>query len=233
MFKNDLIDTRKYDDSNNIDIAEFMPKFPYRWCFIGSSGAGKTNALLNILNHLHFDKLILICPTCKYQPKYRYLTDKLDKKHKSLEKKLPKGYNLAPLYELYEELPSDLLDSLDTRQQNLIIFDDMLAADKKSQLAITDIFIRGRHKNTALIYLSQSYYKIPKTIRLQCNAINIFHGVSEAELGYLYRDIGIGIGRKTFINKISDLIAKPYSFVHINMDSNTPYRDTNFNEIVF
>ena len=40
--------------------------------------------------------------------------------------------------------------------QKLVIFDDFVC--EKNQKPLIDYFIRGRHKNYSLIYLSQSYY---------------------------------------------------------------------------
>ena len=51
--------------------------------------------------------------------------------------------------------------------QKLVIFDDYVC--DKNQRQIIDYFIQGRHKNCSVIYLSQSFYKTPKDIRLNCS----------------------------------------------------------------
>ena len=38
----------------------------------------------------------------------------------------------------------------------------MIKFVKKNLKDMIDYFIRGRHKNLSVIYLSQSYYKMPK-----------------------------------------------------------------------
>ena len=51
----------------------------------------------------------------------------------------------------------------------LIVFDDMIAdvdANKKWGLIVTELFVRGRKLNISLGFISQSYCKLPKTIRL-------------------------------------------------------------------
>ena len=50
--------------------------------------------------------------------------------------------------------------------QKVVIFDDYLC--EKNQRQLIDYFIQGRHKNCSVIYLSQSFYKTPKDIRLNC-----------------------------------------------------------------
>ena len=51
--------------------------------------------------------------------------------------------------------------------QKLVIFDDYVC--DKNQRRIIDYFIQGRHKNCSVIYLSQSFYKTRKDIRLNCS----------------------------------------------------------------
>ena len=51
--------------------------------------------------------------------------------------------------------------------QKMIIFDDYVC--EKNQREIVDYFIQGRHKNCSVIYLSQSFYKTPRDIRLNCS----------------------------------------------------------------
>ena len=50
--------------------------------------------------------------------------------------------------------------------QKVVIFDDYVC--EKNQRQLIDYFIQGRHKNCSVIYLSQSFYKTPKDIRLNC-----------------------------------------------------------------
>lgn len=232
MFKNQLVDTAKFEDNSNINLSDAMPQHPFRWLFIGSSASGKTNALINTLKHLYFDKIIIICPTVRIQGKYLYLIDQLEKRDKAIKKKLHKSLTLEPGFATYESMPDGLIEMLDRDQQNLIIFDDLLCVDRRDEKQIQDLFIRGRHKNASMIYLTQSYYKVPRALRLQVNAFNIFHSVNRSELGQLYKDLGISISRKKFIDVISDLIREPYSFVHINTDSKTPYRNDKFEPLL-
>ena len=54
------------------------------------------------------------------------------------------------------------------------MFDDMIADKKinKKLSPITELFLRGRKFNMSLAFKSQSYFKVPKTIRL--NATHYF-----------------------------------------------------------
>ena len=51
----------------------------------------------------------------------------------------------------------------------LVVFDDMIAdmeSNKKSCPIVTESFLRERKLNISLDFISQSYFKVPKTIRL-------------------------------------------------------------------
>ena len=59
--------------------------------------------------------------------------------------------------------------SLDKENKILIVFDDMIADmihNKKVNSIITELFIRSRKLNISLVFISQSYFRVPKDVRL-------------------------------------------------------------------
>ena len=55
------------------------------------------------------------------------------------------------------------------RKKNLIVFDDMIAdimTNKKSQAIIKELFIRRRKLNISLVFITQTYFSVPKDVRL-------------------------------------------------------------------
>ena len=51
----------------------------------------------------------------------------------------------------------------------LIVFDDMNADminNKKLNPVITELFIRGRKLNISIVFVTQSYFKVPKDVKL-------------------------------------------------------------------
>ena len=57
----------------------------------------------------------------------------------------------------------------DKENKILIAFDDMIADmvhNKKLNSIVTELFIRGRKLNIYLVFISQSYVKVPKDVRL-------------------------------------------------------------------
>ena len=55
------------------------------------------------------------------------------------------------------------------KQKILIVFDDMIAellSNKKLNPIVTELFIRGRKLNISLVFITQSYFAVPKYVRL-------------------------------------------------------------------
>ena len=228
-----------------------MPQHPFRMMLVGQSNCGKTNCIVNlILKNFSFDKIYVIAPNVTTQPVYRLLKDQLDvvddKVQKELLKKIaeynrthrktkidPDAVELDPIAEYFEELPSDLLERLDESKQNLIILDDLVICDKRTQSVIDKLSVRGRHKNASVVQLVQSFYRASRISRLQCNAFILFHSVSEAELSKYHREMGCNVPRKKFIETIMEATRPKWSFVVVDLDHGVPYRRQNFVEPLF
>ena len=74
----------------------------------------------------------------------------------------------------YSQTIDDVYDNLEEynpskQRRVLIVFDDMIAdmeSKKKINPIVTELFLIGRKLNISLVFISQSYFKVPKTIRL-------------------------------------------------------------------
>ena len=58
----------------------------------------------------------------------------------------------------------------------LIVFDDMIADminTKKLNPIVTELFIRGRRLNISIVFITQSYFEVPKEVRL--NTTHFFY----------------------------------------------------------
>ena len=75
------------------------------------------------------------------------------------------------------EYSNDMLDRYkniedynpDKQRKVLIVFDDMVADvinNKKLNPIVTELFIRGIKLNISIAFITQSYYKVPKDVRL-------------------------------------------------------------------
>ena len=57
----------------------------------------------------------------------------------------------------------------DKENKILIVFDHMIADmihDKKLNSIVTELFIRARKLNISLAFITQSYFKVPKDVRV-------------------------------------------------------------------
>ena len=55
------------------------------------------------------------------------------------------------------------------KRKILIVFDDMIADiinNKKLNPIVTELFIRGRKLNISIVFITQSYFKVSKDVRL-------------------------------------------------------------------
>ena len=74
-----MINFDEYTNDNKIENSSkwpHIPDHPYRTLIVGSSGSGKTNALLNLINNqLDIDKIYSYAKD-PYEAKYQYLINK-------------------------------------------------------------------------------------------------------------------------------------------------------------
>ena len=67
--------TGENTQENNLHWPQ-VPGHPYRILIVGGSGSGKTNALLNLINHQPDIESIYLYPKDQYEPKYQFLISK-------------------------------------------------------------------------------------------------------------------------------------------------------------
>ena len=146
----------------------YIPDHPYRILIIEGSGSGKTKVLLNLIKHEQpdIDKIYLYVKD-PLKSKYQLLINGREKVRTEILKN-PKVFidYLRAIDDVYENLE----DYNPTEKRRvLIVFNDMIAdmkSNKKLSPIVTDLFLRGRKLNISLVFISQSYFKVPKTIRL-------------------------------------------------------------------
>ena len=156
-----------------------MPADTFRMLICGPSGSGKTNILMHMLYRLLVYDKIYLCAKNLHQDKYQYLLDDFDNRVNPVV-----GYTVI-------EGANDIipLETLPPDNQKIVIFDDMVC--EKNQNDIIDYFINGRHRNCSVIYLSQSYFKVPKNIRDNCSHFCVF-GFLPRENSRIADELGIG-----------------------------------------
>ena len=158
-----------------------MPDDTFRMLICGNSGCGKTNLLYHMLIKpmLHYDKNYRYAKNLE-QDKYQNLLEVMDDMSEKAGYDIMEVSNdkIIPINDLgYED------------NQKLVIFDDYVC--EKNQNKIIDYFIPGRHKNCSVIYLSQSFYKTPRDIRLNCSHYCVFDFPSSRERNMISSELGV------------------------------------------
>jgi len=196
-----------------------MPKFPFSMMISGRSGSGKTNLLMNIMTRRelygqYFHTIIVFSPTAgSYDDTYKAL-------------KIPKE-------NFIKDFTPDVFDDIiDARKGEIdkkgikkvaqssrvcIILDDVIAERSflESPLALK-MFALLRHYLCSVIVLMQSYTKLPRALRLNCNAVMVFPCM-QSEIEALIKEITPnGISKRDFEKVIDYCTAGRYDFLYIN-----------------
>ena len=176
-----------------------MPNDTFRMLICGNSGSGKTNLLLHmLLSLLCYDEIYLYAKNLD-QEKYQILINEMNKMSKELDYDIMTISNdkIIPIKDLdYED------------NQKLVVFDDYVC--EKNQRQIVDYFIQGRHKNCSVIYLSQSFYKTPRDIRLNCSHYCIYEFPSSRERNMISSELGVEPG------KLKKATKEQYDFLYVD-----------------
>ena len=121
----------------------YIPDHPYRILIIGGSESGKSNALLKLIENLPINK--------REGVGINHFND-----HKSF---IEYSNDMCHVYKNINHYNPDKENKI------LIVFDDMIQ-NKKLNSIVTELFIRGRKLNISLAFITQSYFKVPKDVRL-------------------------------------------------------------------
>ena len=84
---------------------------------------------------------------------------------------------------------------------------------KKLNSIVTELFIRGRKLNIFLVFITQSYFKVPKDVRLNTSHFFIAKIPNKRELQQIAINHSSDINTKDFANIYRKCTAEPYSFL--------------------
>ena len=150
----------------------YIPDHPYRILITGGSGSGKTNTLLYLINSQpDIDKIYLYAKD-PYEAKYQFLINKINKGEST-------GLKNLNNYKAFTQYSNDMHNvyknideyNIDKERKLLIVF-DVTINNKKLNSVGTELLIRGRKLNISLVFITQSYFKVPKDVRLNTTLTN-------------------------------------------------------------
>ena len=209
-----------FDDYANENETEpnlkwpYIPDHPYRILITGGSGSGKTNALLNLINKQpDIDKIYLYAKD-PYEAKYQFLINKRESiglKH----------FNDPKAFIEYSNDMQNVYKNIDEynpgkNRKILIVFDDMIADtinNKKLNSIMTELFIRGKKLNISLVFITWSYFNVPKDVRLNSTYFFIMKIPKKRELQQIALNHSSDIHFKDSIKIYKKSTAEPCSFL--------------------
>ena len=96
------------------------------------------------------------------------------------------------------------------KRKVLMVFNDMIADminNKKLNSVVTELFIRGRKLNISIVFIMQSYFKVPKDVRLNSTHFFIKKIPNKREL------------QQIALNHSSDVVFKDFIKIYKNLQN--------------
>ena len=102
------------------------------------------------------------------------------------------------------------------KRKIVIVFDDMIADminNNKLNPIVTELFIRGRKLNISIVFITQSYFKVSKDVRLNSTHFFIMQIPNKRELQQIALNHLSDIDFKDFMKIYRKCTSEPYSFL--------------------
>jgi hypothetical protein len=148
------------------------------------------------------------------EPLYQYLIDTYEK--------LGKKLNVQLIYysDDISEIPK--WDQFDKKQNNLIIFDDLIN-EKNLSVHVADLFTMGRKAGSGIscLFLSQSYFAIPLKIRQNSDYVFILRVNSQKDLQRILSQYQLGVSLDQLNEMYRIATKKRGNFLLLDVKSNT------------
>ena len=104
------------------------------------------------------------------------------------------------------------------KRKKLIVFDDMIAdimGNKKFQSIIKELFITCRKLNISHVFITQSYFSVPKDVRLSTAHYSIMKINNKRELQNIAINHSADIDHQDFKNIYRKCTKEPFNFLTI------------------
>jgi len=196
---------------------------------IGATGTGKTSAYANYLRLSQNEyKHMVVVYRGVQEPIYQALEATLGEKGQITFFTLD---TLPDCQELFNHKE-------DEEDAYCIVFDDVIADlhnNRNHKAKVTNYFLVGRKLHFTCFFLSQSYYQIPKTVRLQLSYVLLLKVNSTNDLRMVLRDYALGVDMSQLQAIYNAATALPMNFLKIDVgtsDLNKKF-ERNFTDAFF
>lgn len=195
-------------DNPNFNIHKL--KLPFRMCIVAPSGSGKTNFLVNLLHLFSCGEkgtfqTINIITRNRDEPLYRWISSKCE------QITIKEGLSNTPQ-----------LDKFDKDFNHLVVWDDLVLS--KDLTMVEQYYIRARKLNVSVIFISQSYFKIPKVIRNNCSYMVLLKLSGQREVNIILSEFGLGITKEELVSIYEYATAEKLQPLVIDMEASPSER---------
>ena len=117
--------------------------------------------------------------------------------------------------------------NLGKKREVLIVFHDMIVDmrnNEKLNPVVIELFIRDRKLNISIVFITQSYFKVPKEVRLNTTNFVIMKIPNKRKLQQIAINNSSDINFKDFMKTYKKCTAEKYSFL---------VNDTTLHQIIF
>jgi len=194
-------------DNPNFHIHKL--KLPFRMCIVAPSGSGKSNLLCNLLSMFSQGKgtfaSITIITKNADEPLYKWLGKQSD------QIQIKEGLSNTPP-----------LDKMDKELNHLVVWDDLVLS--KDLSVVETYYIRARKLNCSVIFISQSYFKIPKIIRGNCSYMALLKLSGKREINLILSEFGLGVTKEELLNIYEYATSTKFTPLIIDTEANKEER---------
>jgi len=208
----DIIPKDLLPKSNNPNFQHHMIKLPARILVVGGSGSMKTNLICDMIRRMNntFGNIKIISKM--EEPLYNFLKMKIPASHLQVSE----GIESVPNVDYFDE-DEEMKDL-----QHLVIFDDLVLEDPKLQKKlICPYFVRGRKcaKGISSVYITQSYYETPATIRKNLTHIFLKKLSNNRDLANILREYNLGLSKEELFDLYNTATADEESFLMVDVSA--------------
>ena len=218
----DVMDSQFVDEMGFDEMASVgMLKPPFRLPIVAQSGSGKTNLILNLLSDrmygAYFTKFYVMSNSLGLDKMWENLTDEqLENCWDHYDEK-----ELQKIFDDQKELVENKFGGRKTRENALLVvlddvIEDLFHHGASPQKVMDNLSMRGRHANISFIIVSQQYKLIPKTLRVNCNALMLFQVYNLQEREDIMKEHGGQFEKKQMKQLLRYIWNLPYQFLFID-----------------
>lgn len=183
----------------------------------GGTGTGKSSFLTNYINQLYdtFQHIYIFTKDVTEEI-YVYMKD---------------GIGDAMTLELIDKVPS--LKEIKKYESALIVFDDFICCNKSVIQTLETYSIMARKHGFTCIYLTQSYFKTPITLRQNCRYLTLLALTNKTNSDLIVGNLSIDLKKETIKKILGNATKFKMNCCLIDMQSNDNLNKTfrrNFND---